>query len=57
MYPHVTQFATRRRQLADQLRLLELRASPLPAKDARDVRVEGHRLLHVNAGQPCADAR
>lgn len=63
MYPHVTQFATRRRQIADQARLLreraQLRASAVPATDgARGVHVHGHRLLYVDAGRsPCADAR
>ena len=60
MYPHVTQFATRRRQIADQVRLMreraQVRTSPLPAtKGARGVQVSGHRLLYVDTS-PCADA-
>jgi hypothetical protein len=63
MYPHVTQFATRRRQIADQVRLLreraQMHASPMPEPDgARGARVQGHRLLYVDARHtPCADAQ
>ena len=62
MYPHVTQFATRRRQITDQVRLLREReqvqtSPPSATEGARGVQVHGHRLLHVDTGSsPCADA-